>query len=1089
MGFMKHLAILFAATSLVAATAYAADTPIMAPAPAWVAAVGALPDADKNSDAPIELLRMDQQVKLEKGRQTVYSNVAMRIVTPQGLAAGNISFPWRPETDDLTVHRLTIHRGGQTIDVLASQSFTVMRREQNLESATLDGVLTANIQPEGLQVGDVLEFAVSHASSDPTLQGHVEQVAGDWNGVPIGQARLRVQWPANLAVRVQASKEMPPVRPVRKGDMMSVDYALSAVEPIMPPKGAPARYAMGRYVALSDFASWADLGALMAPLYGKAAALPTQGALKDELDRIAALSADPIVRTEAALALVQDRVRYVALAMGNGGLVPADAETTWTRRYGDCKGKTALLLGLLQGLGIAAEPVAVNVVSGDGIDQRLPMVGLFNHVLVRATVGGKDYWLDGTRTGDTSLDRLQVPNFGWGLPLIPKGAALVPMKPAPLDKPNETVSITIDATAGLAVPAPFKVEAVMTGDSAIATKNTLASLTGAARDEALRSYWKGQYDFVDVQSTSANFDPKTGEQRLAMEGLAKMDWDDGWYETDKTGVGYKADFSRDAAQDQTAPFAVAYPYYSRTIEKILLPPGFSGKAGADNAEVDETVAGIAYRRTARLDGNIFLIEKSERSLASEFPASEAQAAQAALRQLAQKRVYLRKPAGYRLTEQEREALAGRDPTTGDDYFKRGLAMLDSGRHDEAIDDFGKAHALSPKDPWPLANRALGHIGKRDYAAAKSDIDAAEAIDPKNSVVWRAHGMMAERNRDWTGAVAAYSKSLESEPDSSFTLGRRARAQRSAGNDDAALTDAAAALALSPDWIELYLLRANIFWQRGDLDAGLKEAATLEGANADMTYAQVAAANIYERFGKWDAALKAYDRAISIEPEAYIYLNRASHRPKDDLAGKRADFAEALRLDPADADNWAASAYFQLESGDAKGAMQAFGEGLTRFPDDGALLAGRGLAFSRIGDHAAAERDFASARAKVSEPTMLNNICWKKATFKGVSDMVLESALADCDAALKQTPDYGPYLDSRGLVLLRLGRLDDAIADYNKVLTRQGEYPSSHYGRALAWARKGDKAKADADRTAALKLSDRIGNAFEDYGLPWSDAKD
>jgi transglutaminase-like putative cysteine protease len=81
----------------------------------------------------------------------------------------------------------------------------------------------------------------------------------------------------------------------------------------------------------------------MAPLYEKAAAIPAQGPLRSELERIQSLSPDPKVRTEAALALVQDRVRYVALEMGAGGYVPTDAETTWSRRYGDCKGKTALL--------------------------------------------------------------------------------------------------------------------------------------------------------------------------------------------------------------------------------------------------------------------------------------------------------------------------------------------------------------------------------------------------------------------------------------------------------------------------------------------------------------------------------------------------------------------------------------------------------------------------------------------------------------------------------------------------------------------------------------------------------------------------
>lgn len=1077
---MKFCAILLTVIGLTVTDAHAADKPIIAPAPAWVVPPIALPTVYKSSEAPIELLRSDQQVKLEKGRETVYADVAMRIVTPQGLAAGNISFPWRPDTDELTVHKLIIRRDGKKIDVLASQSFTIMRREQNLENATLDGVLTANIQPEGLQVGDIVEFAMSVSSSDPTFQGHVEQIAGAWNELPIGDARLRIQWPTSLAVQLKSSKHMPSVKPVRKGDMMVVDYAPGAIEPIIPPKGAPPRYAMGRYVELSDFASWTDLAVLLAPLYNKAAALPAEGPLKSELDRIAALSPDPKIRAEAALALVQDRVRYVALAMGTGGLVPADSAVTWSRRYGDCKGKTALLLGLLQGLGIAADPVAVNAYSGDGIDQRLPMIGLFNHVIVRATIDGKPYWLDGTRSGDTSLDRLKVPYFGWGLPLIAKGASLVRMVPAPLDTPGETVSINIDATDGLSTPAPFTVETIMTGDRAYATKATLANLTGAAREEALRRYWKGQYDFVEVQSASATFDPKTGEERLSMTGLAKMDWDDGWYETDGTSVGYKADFSRDAKQDQKAPFAVGYPYYTRTIEKILLPPGFAGKSGAENADVDETVAGIAYKRTAKLADHVFVIEKTERSLTPEFPASEAPAAQASLRRLADNRVYLHKPSRYVPTEKEVEALLAKTPDGAKEYLARGRAMLDRDRYDEAIADLSKAHELDPKDAWSIAVRGMSYVMKNDYAAASRDLDAAAAIDPPNTVVWRARGLMAESKGAWADAIDAYGKSLAGDPRSSFTLGHRAMAQRAAGYDDAALADSAASLALYACWSDLYLLRANIYRGKGDTEAALKEAGAIEAACPTMSYAFVTAGSIYHGLGKPELALKAYDRAIAIKPEAFIYLNRGLRRPKDDIAGRRADYAEAIRLDPDDISGWAAKADLELEHGDTKAAILNYSEALAKFPDNPNLLTGRGLAYEGNGDWVAAAKDFASARAKASQPMQLNNICWKKATL----GRALEFALTECDAALKQEVRSPAFLDSRGLVLLRLGRLDDAIKDYDQVLSKPGRHPTSLYGRALAFAGKGEMAKAETDRAAALKIDTQIQSQFERYGLPW-----
>ena len=100
-----------------------------------------LPEERKADEAPVRILLADQQHWLEPGRQIVYSAFALKVQTPQGLAAGNLSFPWRPETDDLTVHKLIVRRDGQTIDILGSgQTFTVVRREANLESATLDGV-------------------------------------------------------------------------------------------------------------------------------------------------------------------------------------------------------------------------------------------------------------------------------------------------------------------------------------------------------------------------------------------------------------------------------------------------------------------------------------------------------------------------------------------------------------------------------------------------------------------------------------------------------------------------------------------------------------------------------------------------------------------------------------------------------------------------------------------------------------------------------------------------------------------------------------------------------------------------------------
>lgn len=1076
---MKRLVLALIASSALTGTAHAADKPGYGPPPPWVKPLPLPAQPAKPDDAAFRILLSDQQISLERERQTIYTETAVKIQTPQGLAAGNLSFAWRPDTDTLTVHKLVIRRGDQVIDVLASgQTFTVLRREQNLESATLDGVLTATIQPEGLQVGDIIDFAASITSSDPVMKGHVEQSAAAWNGLPITRAHLRVQWPTTLPVRLSGLGGLPATKPVKAGGSSTVDFTLDDVQPIQPPKRAPLRYQQGRRLDMTDFGSWSELGALMAPLYDKAAVLPAKSPLLAEVDRIEKLSPDPKVRVEAALALVQDRVRYVALAMGAGGYVPADADLTWSRRYGDCKGKTALLLALLHALGVSAEPVAVNALSGDGLDTRLPMVGLFNHVLVRATIGGTPYWLDGTRSGDTSLDGLRTPNFGWGLPLVATQAALVRIMPAPLDRPSQETHLRIDATAGLTVPAPTKAEMIFRGDDAVATNAVLTTTSGEARTRALRDYWKGEYDFIDVISATATFDPKTREERLTMEGTAKMDWSSGWYETDGTRIGYKADFSRDPGPDRDAPFAVTFPYFTKTSETIVLPPGFTYEGEVKDAKVDQTVAGIEYHRRAEMKDRTFTIERSERSIAPEFAAKNAPTEQAALRTLGEKAIYIKRPAAYRETDAELKAAVAATPTTAAGFVYRGNILLDRGQFDAAIKDFDQALALDPKNAIALADRGVARVWKDDTDRAKADLDAAAAIDPRNPVVFRGRGLAAERKGDVKAALAAFTTALEIDPQSAFALQHRASLHRRDVNYEAALVDSAAALKIAPKATDMRLLRASIFRNQGKKDDALNEAVALEANAGDDAYAHVAAGNVYHALKHDPEAMRAYAAALAIKPEPYIYVNRSDARPRSDLAGRRSDIDAAMKLDPTDAVALTAKGRLQMETRDFTGAIATYSAAIAVEPDNINPRLQRGIAYASNGDAARAEQDFVAARKSTVAAGGFNNMCWSKA----LAGVALESALVDCNLALAKAPTEAGFLDSRGLVMLRLGRLDEALADYNKALTLRGTIASSLFGRGVVLARKGDKAKSDTDIAAALKIDPDVRDWFKESGV-------
>jgi hypothetical protein len=93
-------------------------------------------------------------------------------------------------------------------------------------------------------------------------------------------------------------------------------------------------------------------------------------------------------RLESILAFLRRDVRYVAVEVGIGGYRPAPPLDTFERRWGDCKGKAALLLDLLAEAGIEGYPALINLASRDRIDPDFPTAYGFNHMIAALPVAG-----------------------------------------------------------------------------------------------------------------------------------------------------------------------------------------------------------------------------------------------------------------------------------------------------------------------------------------------------------------------------------------------------------------------------------------------------------------------------------------------------------------------------------------------------------------------------------------------------------------------------------------------------------------------------------------------------------------------------
>jgi tetratricopeptide (TPR) repeat protein len=1069
-------------------SACAGDKPELGPVPPWVELRPVPADDGTDSEAAVKCLLSDWQVRFSGATVEAYYHSVLRIQTSQGLSGlGTISLPWNPATDSLMVHQLRILRGGQSIDVLAGgQTFTVLRRENSLEYATLNGLLTAVIQPPGLQVGDVLDMAFTLVRSIPVLGGNSEWVVSGWPTMPISHLRFRGSWTAPTSMQWWASDAMPRVQPVRHGDTTEVAIELERPAAVALPDSAPSRFRIGRELQFSSFKSWRQVAEQLAPLYVQAATLSPQSPLHEEISRIRAATPDPGARVMAALALVQDQVRYVFLGMNDGALVPADADLTWSRRFGDCKGKTALLLALLRELGVPAEPVAVNLLAGDRVKSGLPMIEAFDHVLVRATVEGKIYWLDGTHSGDRLLGELNLPPYYWGLPLVPKGD-LVQIVPTALAQPLEEVAFTIDASGGIPGSEPLHATTVFRGQAGALMRYTLGNLSDADRDKLLRAIWTKVFAAGKLDHVEARFDEQTAQEQLTMDGSIPLDWSGEHLELEGLQISYRANLKRDPGPHADAPFRVLFPTYSRVLETIKLPHT-AAPFTVDGELVHRTVAGVEFKREAHVQDDVLRAEVSARSLMPEIPFAGSADAQQDMTSLVGATFYLHAPPGYVAQQTAQPANSASPlaaappdippaPPTGAELTRHGNELLNKGQYDQAIAEFDKALQSTPRYALALAERGMALYWKHAYELARQDFDAAAAIDPHNAVVMRGRGLLAIEARNVAEAVADFSESLRLQPDNAPTLQWRALAYHMSGNDEQALSDAAAAIRLWPKYLHEYQYRGVLLAQLGRPAEAVQEADAVVTANPDNSGAYVTAAAIYKAAGKYDDAMRSLERSLAVAPTAHAYVVRATYRTKSDLAGRQADVDAALKLDARSSAAMIQLASLQSDTGKYADAEATLTQGIALSGDTADLLIQRGIVYAHSAQPQRAAQDFAAVRSKTNDSEDLNKMCWNLAT-EGVA---LDTALSACDAAIAQLPD-GQYLDSRGLVLLRLGRYEDAIASYDAALKGTPGRSMSLYGRGLAKRLKGDTGAGDADLKAALELNAHAATAYADMGI-------
>lgn len=235
---------------------------------------------------------------------------------------------------------------------------------------------------------------------------------------------------------------------------------------------------------------------------------------------------------------------------------------------------------------------------------------------------------------------------------------------------------------------------------------------------------------------------------------------------------------------------------------------------------------------------------------------------------------------------------------------------------------------------------------------------------------------------------------------------------------------------------------------------------------------------------FDPAIADLTKAIELAPteEDYVYERAVAYQSAGKPFLAMADLDRALVLKPDDARALVTRAFLRFSGHDRENAAKDLDAASNAVAKEADIRLSIAMGYDRGGLRDRALDQYTlwiAAHPDDSRwPAALNGRCWARALL----DRDLDKALVDCNGALRADPKEAGFLDSRGLVFLRLGQFYKAIADYDASLAFRPKGAWSFYGRGLAKLRLGDAAGGMADIAAAKAINEGVPVEAASHGL-------
>ena len=373
------------------------------------AVVSAAKAVQAPNDTSLVVLLSDYHYSIDSsGRTTAAIRKVYRILKEDAVADwASVEQSYQPWHEDKPKIQARVIEANGLVHLLDEKTVADAPGQQFDQDIFSDDRLVRAPLP-GVGVGAVVEYEITTKDQSPLLDAGVARRILIFDAVPIQRFHAVIEAAKGIALgtatRMIPESALSRVQ-TKAGTRVECDWSIVAarkeIEPNLPPD-----VSAYPYLSFSTGASWQAVARRYDGIVDRQIQKPELKTIMEGVD----LKGTPLEVAARLTERLHQSVRYTGVEFGEAAIVPGSPAQTVTRKYGDCKDKSALLVAMLREAGLNAHLALLESGYGVDVDRDLPGLGLFDHAIVYVSTN-PPLWIDATAT-DTAVGTLPMADQG-----------------------------------------------------------------------------------------------------------------------------------------------------------------------------------------------------------------------------------------------------------------------------------------------------------------------------------------------------------------------------------------------------------------------------------------------------------------------------------------------------------------------------------------------------------------------------------------------------------------------------------------------------------------------------------------------------